>query len=65
MRRHGYTVQLLGASLGVAERTVYRWRSSQRVPLYVQLALEALEMRGRAAGAPTAAGAAGERRTSA
>ncbi|MEZ4502644.1 MAG: hypothetical protein R3C39_08465 [Dehalococcoidia bacterium] len=47
MLRHGYTVQSLGVALGVAERTVYRWRSSSGIPKYVELALEALERRER------------------
>jgi hypothetical protein len=45
MLQHGYTVQSLGANLGVAERTVYRWRSAAEVPKYVALSLEALELR--------------------
>jgi hypothetical protein len=45
MNRYGYTAQRLGEVLGVAERTVYRWRSGDQVPEYIVLALEALEMR--------------------
>lgn len=45
MLKNGYTVQSLGSSLGVAERTVYRWRSATEVPRYVSLSLEALEHR--------------------
>ena len=45
MARHGYTATRLGAELGVAERTIYRWRRSKRVPAYLALALESLERR--------------------
>lgn len=41
-----YTVTRLSAELGVAERTVFRWRTSKRVPAYLALALESLERRG-------------------
>ena len=48
MAAHGYTATRLGSELGVAERTIYRWRRSARVPAYLALALEALERRGSA-----------------
>jgi hypothetical protein len=46
MLRHHYTVPRLSAELGVAGRTVFRWRTSNRVPAYLALALESLERRG-------------------
>jgi hypothetical protein len=45
MARHNYTATRLGTELGVAERTIYRWRRSKRVPAYLALALESLERR--------------------
>lgn len=45
MVRYRFTVTRLSADLGVAERTVFRWRTSRRVPAYLALALEALERR--------------------
>jgi hypothetical protein len=46
MTRHHYTVTRLSAELGVADRTIFRWRTSKRVPAYLALALESLERRG-------------------
>ena len=46
MAAHSYTATRLGSELGVAERTIYRWRRSKRVPAYLALALESLERRG-------------------
>jgi hypothetical protein len=43
MARHRYTAPRLAAELGVAERSVFRWRTSTRVPAYLALALESLE----------------------
>ncbi len=45
MRAHDYTAMRLGAELGVTERTVFRWRSSTRLPAFLPLALETLERR--------------------
>jgi hypothetical protein len=45
MAGHSYTATRLGSELGVAERTIYRWRRSKRVPAYLALALESLERR--------------------
>jgi hypothetical protein len=46
MAGHRYTATRLGSELGVAERSIYRWRRSKRVPAYLALALESLERRG-------------------
>ena len=48
MARHHYTALRLAAELGVAERSVFRWRTSARVPAYLALALESLERHARA-----------------
>ncbi len=45
MRAHDYTATRLGAELGVTERTVFRWRSSGRLPAFLPLALETLARR--------------------
>ncbi len=45
MSERQYTAARLGAELGVTERTVFRWRSSPRVPAFLPLALETLARR--------------------
>ncbi|MQA00221.1 MAG: hypothetical protein GEU80_12995 [Dehalococcoidia bacterium] len=45
MRRNSYTIESLAETLGVTERTIYRWRLLPEIPPHVELALEALESR--------------------
>jgi hypothetical protein len=43
MAEHGYTVTMLAASLGVTERTIFRWRADEKVPpAFLDLALAEL-----------------------
>jgi transposase-like protein len=46
MAQHGYSVRKLAPLLGVAPRTIQRWRDGKgRIPPYLSPALEALEDR--------------------
>lgn len=43
MRENNYTATRLGARLGVTERTVFRWRSSDPLPSFLWMALRFIE----------------------